>query len=102
MHRRKRLLTSTSPLAYDVPGFAIAHNIGESKTWEEINSRRLKSRKVGSRTIITAEDAAEWRANLPVAVSKETVPLRSGRSTATRSRGRSPPRPRELTAAEKG
>lgn len=40
---------------------------GLSKTsfYNEINSGRLSARKIGRKTVITAEDAAAWRASLP-------------------------------------
>jgi hypothetical protein len=66
MHKRRRLPANVPPLAYDVPSFAIAHNIGETSVWTEISAGRLKTRKIGARTIITCEDAAAWRAQLPV------------------------------------
>jgi hypothetical protein len=65
MRRRRRLPANALPLAYDVPGFAVAHNIGETSVWTEIRTGRLKTRKIGARTIITQEDAAAWRAQLP-------------------------------------
>jgi hypothetical protein len=65
MRKRRQLPANTPALAYDVPGFAAAHNIGETKVWTEIREGRLKTRKVGTRTIITVEDAAAWRAQLP-------------------------------------
>jgi hypothetical protein len=68
MHRRRRLpVQNFQPAAWDFDGFCLAHNIGKSTGREEIRSGRLKARKVRARTIITHEDAADWRASLPVA-----------------------------------
>jgi hypothetical protein len=51
--------------AYSVPEFAEAHDISRSQTYNEINEDRLIARKVGTRTIITDEDAEAWRRALP-------------------------------------
>jgi hypothetical protein len=48
-----------------VTTFGETYDIGRTKTYEEINAGRLKARKVGRRTIITAEDAEEWLSLLP-------------------------------------
>jgi hypothetical protein len=53
--------------AFSIESFADAHEIGRSSVYEEIKAGRLKARKVRERTIITGEDAAEWRAKLPLA-----------------------------------
>jgi hypothetical protein len=67
MHKRKQRTEGTPTLAFSVESFAAAHDIGRNKVFDEINSGRLKARKVDRRTIITAEDAAAWRASLPLA-----------------------------------
>ena len=51
--------------ASTVAEFANAHNISRSQAYLEISAGRLVARKVGSRTLITAEDAAAWRQSLP-------------------------------------
>jgi hypothetical protein len=56
----------SEPGAYSVDGFSEAHDISRAQTYVEIREGRLTARKVGTRTIITAEDAAEWRSSLPV------------------------------------
>jgi hypothetical protein len=53
--------------AFSIESFAHAHEIGRTKTLELIRSGKLIARKVGARTIITAEDARLWRENLPKA-----------------------------------
>ena len=67
MRKRKKWTEDAPRLAYSVETFATAHEIGRSSAYEEIKSGRLKARKVNRRTIITDEDAAEWRASLPLA-----------------------------------
>jgi hypothetical protein len=67
MRKRKQWTEGGATLAFSVEGFATAHNIGRNKVFDEISSGRLKARKVDRRTIITAEDAADWRASLPLA-----------------------------------
>ncbi len=47
--------------AYDVPGFARAHSISRSQTYEEIKAGRLRILKVGRRTLISREAALAWR-----------------------------------------
>jgi excisionase family DNA binding protein len=51
--------------AYSVEEFARRHGIGRTTAYEEIKDGRLVARKVGSRTIVTDEDARAWRVNLP-------------------------------------
>jgi hypothetical protein len=51
--------------AYSIEDFARAHSIGRSTAYGEISAGRLVARKMRSRTIVTAEDAKAWRANLP-------------------------------------
>lgn len=57
-------MTAVTPLAWSVPQFAEVHGIGRSAVYLEIRSGRLLAAKVGRRTVITAEAAAEWRALL--------------------------------------
>jgi len=51
--------------ADSIDAFAVKNNISRRTVYEEINLGRLIARKVGSRTIITKEDAAAWRRSLP-------------------------------------
>jgi hypothetical protein len=67
MQKRKRRTEGAPTLAFSVDSFADAHQIGRSTVFEEIKSGRLKARKVNGRTIITIEDAADWRNSLPLA-----------------------------------
>jgi hypothetical protein len=56
--------------ADSVERFAEKHDISRAQTFKEISSGRLVARKVGSRTIITHEDAAKWRRSLPRAAAR--------------------------------
>jgi hypothetical protein len=67
MQKRKKWTEDAPRLAFSVESFADAHDLGRSSVFGEIKSGRLKARKVNGRTIITDEDAAAWRANLPLA-----------------------------------
>lgn len=48
--------------AYSVDGFAKSHNLSRVTVYKEINDKRLRIMKVGRRTLISGEAAAEWRA----------------------------------------
>ena len=50
--------------AYSISSFCGAYEIGRTKTYDEINSGRLKTVKVGRRRIIPHDNAEEWLANL--------------------------------------
>jgi hypothetical protein len=67
MRKRKKWTEGAPVFAFSIESFADAHEIGRSKVFDEIKSGRLKARKVDNRTIILAEDAASWRAALPLA-----------------------------------
>ncbi len=47
--------------AFSIPRFCDTHDIGRSKVYEEIAAGRLRVMKVGRRTLISAEAAADWR-----------------------------------------
>ncbi len=66
MRKRNQPATGAPMLAFTIESFASAHNLGRNTVLEELSSGRLKARKVKSRTIITAEDAAAWRESLPL------------------------------------
>jgi hypothetical protein len=69
MRKRKQWTQGGPSFAFSVEEFATAYHIGRSSVFEEIKSGRLKARKVGNRTIITNQDADDWRQNLPLAVA---------------------------------
>ena len=52
-------------------GFADRNGISPAQTYIEIRSGRLKAKKMGTRTIITAQAEADWEANLPDAIVDE-------------------------------
>jgi excisionase family DNA binding protein len=49
-----------------VKEFAARCGIGRSKAYEEIAARRLRALKVGTRTIISEDDAEDWLTRLPL------------------------------------
>jgi hypothetical protein len=53
------------PICYSIPEAARAASIGTSKLRGEIRAGRLIARKIGKRTVITAQDLEEWAAALP-------------------------------------
>jgi excisionase family DNA binding protein len=54
-----------APLALSPRDAARAAGIGLTKLFEEIAAGRLKTRKLGRRTLIRAEDLRAWLAGLP-------------------------------------
>jgi Helix-turn-helix domain len=61
--------------SYSLDEFARLNDIALTTVYGEIRSGRLIARKIGRRTIITAEDANDWRDRLP------KVQPRIGKST---------------------
>ena len=51
--------------SYSLNDFARQNAIGLTTVPGEINAGRLAARKIGRRTIITAEDAKAWQERLP-------------------------------------
>ncbi len=51
---------SKQRLAYSIPDAIAAVSTGRSLLYEEIKAGNLKTFKVGSRTLIAAEDLASW------------------------------------------
>ncbi len=47
-------------LAYSIPDAVHTVSVGRSLLYEEIKAGRLKTFKVGSRTLIAADDLAAW------------------------------------------
>ena len=55
-----------SPIgALSIGGFCRLYNQGRTRTYEEINSGRLRAVKAGKRTLIRRCDAEAWAAALP-------------------------------------
>lgn len=63
----------TVKAAYTIAEFTEAFGIGKTKLFEEINTGRIKARKNGKRTIITAADAQAWLDALPIREPKEAA-----------------------------
>ena len=53
--------------AFTIDEFCKTYRIDRTKTYDEIKVGRLKAVKVGSKTIIRADDAEEWLARLSAA-----------------------------------
>jgi hypothetical protein len=51
--------------AYTVRQFCESHGIGRTTFYNEVSSGRLRTRKIGRRTVVLAGDAASWRESLP-------------------------------------
>lgn len=65
-HERRALAAGHLPrLAYPIDDFAEALGIGRSKVYEEIRDGRLRAKKLGNRTLITAIDAHAYLDALP-------------------------------------
>jgi excisionase family DNA binding protein len=52
-------------LAYPINDLAEALGIGRSKIYEEIREGKLQAKKLGSRTLITAQAASDYLSRLP-------------------------------------
>ncbi len=65
------------PLAFDIPKFGKAHDIGRSTVYEEIRAGRLKIMKVGKLTRISIEAAAKWRRQREEAATLDPPPVRT-------------------------
>lgn len=48
---------------YTIPQFVAFYGVGRTRVFEEINSGRLKTYKVGRRRYISATAAAQWLAD---------------------------------------
>jgi excisionase family DNA binding protein len=51
--------------AFSIQEFSKAYGIGRTKIYEELNSGRLRGRKIGRRTLIAELDAEDWLRRLP-------------------------------------
>lgn len=54
-----------TPHALTVRRFCELHAIGRTTFYEEVKAGRLRTRKVGARTLVLSEDAEDWRRRLP-------------------------------------
>jgi len=64
-NRRERRAAAAGRLAYTIDELVEASGAGRSTIYGELRSGRLRGKKLGSRTLITADAAAEWFAQLP-------------------------------------
>jgi excisionase family DNA binding protein len=60
-----RSAKSADKLAYGVAETAHALGIGRTKLYEQIGAGRLRTRKIGSRTVIPAEELHRYLSTLP-------------------------------------
>ncbi len=67
---------SVMPLAFDIPKFCEAHDIGRSTVYEEIRTGRLQIMKVGKLTRISIEAAAKWRRQREEVATLDPPPVR--------------------------
>jgi hypothetical protein len=78
------------PVAYSIPEAARAASIGTTKLRNEIRAGRLRARKLGKRSIVTANDLENWAAALPdihdVAPDKAVAALKDFRVETVDSR----------------
>ncbi len=65
-----------TPLAFDIPKFCEAHDIGRSTVYEEIRAGRLQIMKVGKLTRISIEAAAKWRRQREEDATLDPPPVR--------------------------
>ena len=71
-------------ISYSLPEAAETASIGLTKLREEIAAKRLRARKIGSRTVITRDDLEAWAAALPdIHVAPDTVAKRVARAAVT-------------------
>jgi excisionase family DNA binding protein len=52
--------------AMSIDEFCSRYGPGRTKVYQELKSGRLRARKIGTRTVITEEDAETWLQHLPV------------------------------------
>jgi excisionase family DNA binding protein len=64
-NRHERRAEAHGRLAYPIDVFAEAVGVGRSKIYEEIRAGRLHAKKLGSRTLITAQAASDYLSQLP-------------------------------------
>ena len=64
-HHSMEMIMEPQKAAQSVEEFAEDNGISRTTTYVEIREGRLRANKVGSRTIITSENAKKWREKLP-------------------------------------
>jgi hypothetical protein len=58
-------------LVITIPQFIAAYKLGRTKTYEEIESGRLATYKVGRNRYISARAALEWQQSLEAATNQQ-------------------------------
>ena len=58
-------LSESRQRAFSIEEFCRRFGVGRTKVYEELKLGRLRARKIGRRTIITADDAEGWLQRLP-------------------------------------
>lgn len=66
MHRNSAVFIGVpmNELTFTVPQFIAAYKVGRTKTYEEIESGRLTTYKVGRNRYISSRAASEWQYRL--------------------------------------
>lgn len=59
------------PRAMRLSEFCARYGVSRSKAYRELQANRLVARKIGTRTIVTVEDAELWLSKLPKLKSKK-------------------------------
>ena len=68
-------------ICYSMADAAETTGVGLTKLREEIAAKRLRARKIGSRTVITRDDLEAWAAALPdIHVAPDTLAKRVARA----------------------
>lgn len=57
--------SNKEPFDESLDGFAKRHSLSLTTVYKELNSGRLRGKKVGRRTIVTPKNDAAWEDNLP-------------------------------------
>jgi excisionase family DNA binding protein len=63
---RQELARRGRQRALSIDEFTARYGLGRTMTYAEINSGRLRARKVGKRTLISVDDAEDWLLRLPL------------------------------------
>jgi excisionase family DNA binding protein len=68
--KRKKISAAEQALrarqrAMSIAEFCQRYGVGRTTAYGEINSGRLRARKIGKRTVITDDDAEHWLEDLP-------------------------------------
>lgn len=59
-------------LVFTLNEFCRKFRVSRSKVYRDLNAGRLRAKKLGTRTVITAEDAEDYRESLPAYVPRKS------------------------------